>query len=91
MEDSKAPFIPNEDVEAEEERVKSMLEKKGESLNAQPLALSAVSKDFSSAFKRPFVAVDNLTFAVNRGEIFGLLGPNGAGKSTTMDIISGVL
>ncbi len=34
------------------------------------------------------VAVDNLSFEVNKGEIFGLLGPNGAGKTTTLRIIS---
>ncbi|MDE7398396.1 MAG: ATP-binding cassette domain-containing protein, partial [Oscillospiraceae bacterium] len=33
-----------------------------------------------------FTAVDNLSFSVNEGEIFGLLGPNGAGKSTTMNV-----
>lgn len=32
-------------------------------------------------------AVDDLSFAVREGEIFGLLGPNGAGKSTTLEII----
>ena len=36
-------------------------------------------------------AVDNLSFDVNDGEIFGFLGPNGAGKSTTLNIISGLL
>ena len=34
-----------------------------------------------------FVAVDGISFTVNRGEVFGLLGPNGAGKSTTLEII----
>ena len=33
-------------------------------------------------------AVDGISFAVMRGEIFGLLGPNGAGKSTTVNMIS---
>ena len=32
-------------------------------------------------------AVNSISFAVNRGEIFGLLGPNGAGKSTTLEIL----
>ena len=35
-----------------------------------------------------FVAVDNLSFSVNKGEIFGFLGPNGAGKTTTLNVIS---
>jgi ABC-2 type transport system ATP-binding protein len=35
------------------------------------------------------VAVDNISFTVNAGEILGFLGPNGAGKSTTMNIITG--
>lgn len=34
-----------------------------------------------------FVAVNDLSFTVETGEIFGLLGPNGAGKSTTLEII----
>ena len=34
------------------------------------------------------VAVDGLTFTVNRGEIFGLLGPNGAGKTTTLRMLA---
>ena len=38
-----------------------------------------------------FTAVDRLSFAVRRGEIFGFLGPNGAGKSTTIRMLCGLL
>ncbi|MBR9970267.1 ATP-binding cassette domain-containing protein [Magnetospirillum sulfuroxidans] len=38
-----------------------------------------------------FVAVDQVSFAVKAGEIFGLLGPNGAGKSTTFRMLCGLL
>ena len=37
------------------------------------------------------IAVDRISFEVNRGEIVGLLGPNGAGKTTTISMILGVL
>ena len=37
-----------------------------------------------------YVAVDNLTLSVEKGEIFGLLGPNGAGKSTTILMLLGL-
>lgn len=38
-----------------------------------------------------FTAVDNTSFQVHEGEIFGLLGPNGAGKSTTFKMLCGLL
>lgn len=38
-----------------------------------------------------FIAVRNLSFQVNPGEIYGLLGPNGSGKSTTMRMLLGLL
>ena len=37
------------------------------------------------------IAVDDISFHVKKGHIYGLLGPNGAGKSTTMNIITGYI
>ena len=38
-----------------------------------------------------FVAVEDVSFSVNKGEVLGFLGPNGAGKSTTMRMVAGYL
>ena len=37
------------------------------------------------------IAVDNLSFQVNKGEIFGIVGPDGAGKTTTLRMLSGIM
>jgi ABC-2 type transport system ATP-binding protein len=47
-------------------------------------------RDLSRRFGA-FTAVDHVSFAVQRGEIFGLLGPNGAGKSTIFRMLCGLL
>src|SRR5919109_1947356 len=47
------------------------------------LALDRVTKRFSGV-----PAVDQVSFAVDRGQVVGFLGPNGAGKSTTMRMIT---
>jgi len=49
------------------------------------IQVSRVRKTYGST-----VAVDEVSFEVNRGEIFGLIGPNGAGKTTTMECIEGL-
>jgi ABC-2 type transport system ATP-binding protein len=46
-------------------------------------------RDFRKAYG-DFVAVDGISFTVERGEIFGLLGPNGAGKTTTLESLEGI-
>jgi ABC-2 type transport system ATP-binding protein len=46
-----------------------------------------VAQNLTKAFGE-FIAVNNVTFDIKKGEIFGLLGPNGAGKSTTIRILS---
>src|SRR5438270_13974510 len=38
--------------------------------------------------KATFNAVDDISFSVQKGEIFGLLGPNGAGKTTTIGVLT---
>lgn len=49
-----------------------------------------VADDLTAKFG-DFTAVNNVSFEVLRGEIFGLLGPNGAGKSTTFKMLCGLL
>ena len=49
------------------------------------LAIHNLSKEYDGA-----LAVNDLSFSIAPGEIFGLLGPNGAGKSTTINMIGGV-
>ena len=51
---------------------------------------SVVTRNLTKRFGK-FVAVDNVSLEVRRGEIFGFLGPNGAGKSTTIRILCGLL
>ena len=50
------------------------------------IAVEGVTKRYGS-----LVAVDRLSFQVDRGEVVGFLGPNGAGKSTTMKMLTGTL
>lgn len=47
-------------------------------------------KNLTKRYK-DFTAIDNITFEVKKGEIFGVLGPNGAGKSTLMKMLNGFL
>src|SRR5436190_11504015 len=49
------------------------------------IQVSSIRKTYGST-----VAVDDVSFKVNDGEIFGLIGPNGAGKTTTMECIEGL-
>ena len=59
------------------------------------LELNKVQKDYRmrsyGRVIRTHKALDNLTFKVKKGQIFGFLGPNGAGKTTTIKCITGIL
>jgi ABC-2 type transport system ATP-binding protein len=50
-----------------------------------PIEVSALKKCYGD-----LKAVDDISFTVNKGEVFGLLGPNGAGKTTTIEILEGL-
>jgi len=53
---------------------------------SQPvIQVSGIRKTYGAT-----VAVSDVSFEVNQGEIFGLIGPNGAGKTTTMECVEGV-
>jgi ABC-2 type transport system ATP-binding protein len=55
-------------------------------MNEAAIEVEGLTKRFGD-----FVAVEAVSFAVPRGEVFGLLGPNGAGKSTTIRMLCGIL
>jgi len=57
------------------------------------IEVNRLSRHFSSNKKngQQTIAVDNISFTLQRGEVLGFLGPNGAGKSTTMQMLTGNL
>jgi ABC-2 type transport system ATP-binding protein len=51
-----------------------------------------LTKVFPTGLRKEYVvAVDNLSFEVKAGEVYGLIGPNGSGKSTTMKVVLGLM
>lgn len=58
----------------------------GSSENSYAIRVENLTKRFNG-----MVAVDSVSFSVERGELFGLLGPNGAGKTTTINMLATLL
>ncbi len=64
----------------------------GTSATTPVVAVQALTKVFKDFWMRSRArAVDNVSFHINQGEVFGLLGPNGSGKSTSIKVILGLL
>ncbi len=58
----------------------------GSATNGYAITVEGLTKDFGG-----FRAVDQISFSVPRGQIFGFLGPNGSGKTTTIRMLLGLL
>ena len=59
-------------------------------MNKNGAGIEVFAENLTKEFGK-FTAVDNVSFEVEQGEIFGFLGPNGAGKTTTIKILCGLL
>src|SRR5260370_41058557 len=55
------------------------------------IQVKGLSKKFFDSKRGTRLAVDDLSFDVRAGEVFGLLGPNGAGKTTTLRMLATLL
>lgn len=62
-------------------------------MSTPAIEILGLTKDYPVGFwrKRMVRSLDNLTFQVEEGEVFGFLGPNGAGKTTTMKLLMGLI
>lgn len=70
-------------------RVKN-LSKKYKVYGSEKNKLKRIVNPFNKNSQNEFIALDNISFHVNKGEILGIIGSNGSGKSTLLKILTGV-
>jgi len=63
-----------------------MAQQKKVSNNEALISFQGISKSYNK-----FLALDNISFTINKGDVFGYIGPNGAGKTTTIKILVGLI
>jgi ABC-2 type transport system ATP-binding protein len=68
------------------QRQRAKSERHDDARDSHPIVVRNLTKRFGS-----FTAVDDVSFTVKRGEVYGWLGPNGAGKTTTIRMLLGLL
>ena len=83
--DAQAPNVEDEDDDVEEER--RVVE--GNLRPDDVVTVKKLRKVYDLGGGKEKVAVQNITFGVKKGEVFGFLGTNGAGKTTTVSILTG--
>ncbi|KAI8618695.1 P-loop containing nucleoside triphosphate hydrolase protein [Chytriomyces sp. MP71] len=81
-------FTSREDVDVTQER-RRVFECAVDLACDSPLVVQHLKKDYRTGYKTSQAALKGVTFAVEKGVVFGLLGPNGAGKSTLLSILTG--
>ncbi|KAF2188242.1 P-loop containing nucleoside triphosphate hydrolase protein [Zopfia rhizophila CBS 207.26] len=82
-----APARSIEDQETRDKEVSDEIERVRDATDG--LCLQHLTRSYKSRTYGNVTAVDDLTFGVKKGEVFGLVGPNGAGKSTTITMLRG--
>ena len=70
-------------------RVKN-ISKKYKIYNSEKNRLGQIINPFNKNTQKEFIALNNISFDVNEGEILGIIGSNGSGKSTLLKILAGV-
>lgn len=87
-----APRAPAQAPDPADARLRGQgVAKRTSEANASVGSEAVITADHLTRRFGSFIAVDGVSFAVARGEIFGLLGANGAGKSTTFRMLCGLL